>query len=154
MVKEVITAMAISVRDFTGNLSLLAILGLGIFLLVLVGIMVFLGHKLRKVRKDKQKVIELKKHAVIEKHHEDEEKKIKEVRKQKANAIRMERHRHDIRNDSLNWGEFDEGQKQLFGQAVAVVHDARRGGFSELEIRNMFLERGWREQDIQKLLKE
>ena len=154
MVNGVITAMAIGIKDFTSNLSLLAIVGLGVFLLILIGVVVLLVRKLRKVRKDKQETIERKKNVAIAKHHQEEKEKIEGIRKQKARALNLGSGRFDVRDERLNWDEFDEGQKQLFGQAVKVVHDARKGGFSDLEIRNMFLERGWREQDILMLLKE
>ncbi len=154
MAKEVITAMVIGVKDFTSNLSLIAIIGLGTFLILLMGVMIFLGYKLKKIKREKLEAIERKKHESIVRHHEEEQKKIIEIRKSKARSLMLERKKYDIRDEGFEWEKMDDEQTELFGKAMAVVHDARRGGFSELEIRNMFLERGWREQDIQKLLNE
>ncbi len=50
--------------------------------------------------------------------------------------------------------ETGEEERKLHEQVRAVINDACKGGFSELEIRNMFREKGWRDSDIDKLIEE
>lgn len=108
--------------------------------IVLIIIMIFLVVKIRKLMAKKTDVVEIGGEIALP--------KLESVARPALPlpAIRVEK--KIVQEKSM------AEQAELFEKAKPVVRDARKSGFSDLEIRNMFRERGWRDDDIDKLIGE
>jgi len=144
MGRSVITGMAIVTKDFIYNPSVIGIIVLVVVLLILFVVMFFLGRKLKKLKVEKQAVVQREIEEQREIQHQI-------MAKPKPKPIM---HMIKIEPEKIDWDSLTSEQKDLFGKALEVMSDARRGGFSDLEIRNMFRERGWRDSDIERLIYE
>jgi hypothetical protein len=53
----------------------------------------------------------------------------------------------------FNESELGLSQKEVLNKARMIIQESRRVGFSDLEIKNMFIEKQWPDEDIEYLLR-
>lgn len=129
------------------NTYVLSIVLLAVILLFLVVLLIWLNKKMKRFEQINEKAKEL---------NEGEKESSKEI-KEDENSVEYKPNVKPLPemkgNKSFDENKLTLSQKGVLNKARAIIQESRRVGFSDLEIRNMFRERQWPDEDIEYILK-
>jgi hypothetical protein len=131
--------------DLFSNVYVLSIIILAVVLLFLVILLVWLNKKMKRFMQEE--ITEIK----------PEGDGLDEIAKELDSGIDYKRNIKPvprIENKGIfNESELGLSQKEVLNKARMIIQESRRVGFSDLEIKNMFIEKQWPDEDIEYLLR-
>jgi hypothetical protein len=131
--------------DLFSNVYVLSIIILAVVLLFLVILLVWLNKKMKRFMQEE--ITEIK----------PEGDGLDEIAKELDSGIDYKRNIKPvprIENKGIfNESELGLSQKEVLNKARMIIQESRRVGFSDLEIKNKFIEKQWPDEDIEYLLR-